>query len=413
MNSFTREQCADFDRLDELAEYRQQFDLQEGLIYMNGNSLGVLPKAAKERAQEVVQKEWGQGLIRSWNTADWINLPSRVGNKIAGLIGASTDEVVVADSTSVNLFKLAAAAVRMRPERSKILSEPGNFPTDLYILQGLEKFQQGRVRLSTVNRNEIIDAIDEDTALVVLTHVHYKSGDMFDMAAITRRAHDKGALVLWDLSHSAGAVPVQLNEVGADLAVGCGYKYLNGGPGAPGFLFVAKRHQEQLEQPLSGWFGHANSFAMRDDYEPAPGIKRTLCGTTPVIGASLLEVGVDIMLSTSMSRIRAKSLQMGELFIKLVEQRLSGFGFEIASSKDSAIRGSQVSLIHEQGFAIIQALIARNVIGDFRAPNILRFGFTPLYLRYVDLWDCVDALVEIMEQEEWDRPEFKKLTSVT
>ncbi|MBV1789104.1 kynureninase [Marinobacterium sp. D7] len=414
MTTLTREHFAELDRQDPLAGFREQFDLPPGHIYLNGNSLGVLPKAAKARAREVVEQEWGQGLIRSWNSADWIHIPRRVGDKIAGLIGAAAGEVVVADSTSVNLFKLAAAAVELRPGRSKILSEPGNFPTDLYILQGLERFQHGRVRLNTVHRNEILDAIDEDTALVVLTHVHYKSGAMFDMAAITQRAHDKGALVLWDLSHSTGAVPLALNRVGADFAIGCGYKYLNGGPGAPGFLFVAERHQAQLQQPLSGWFGHADSFAMRDDYEPAPGIERTLCGTTPVVGASLLEVGVDIMVSADMEQVRTKSLQMGELFIALVEQRLGPYGFGLVSSKDPAVRGSQVSLRHEQeGFAIMQALIARNIIGDFRAPDILRFGFTPLYLRYVDLWDCVDALADIMATAEWDRPEFKRLTAVT
>jgi kynureninase len=271
----------------------------------------------------------------------------------------------------------------------------------------------GGVQLNTVHRDEILPAIDEDTALVVLTQVHYKSGSMFDMAAITARAHEMGALVLWDLSHSAGAVPVALNDVGADFAIGCGYKYLNGGPGAPGFLFVARRHQAQLQQPLSGWFGHASPFQMRDDYEPAPGIERTLCGTTPVIGASLLEVGVDIMASADMVLVREKSLQMGQLFIELVEQRLGDHGFGIASSKNPALRGSQVSLTHEQGFAIMQALIARNIIGDFRAPDILRFGFTPLYVRFVDLWDCVDALVDIMATRDWDQAAYRQLTAVT
>jgi kynureninase len=413
MTILTRDHFTRLDQQDSLAAFQQEFELPAGHIYLNGNSLGVLPRAAKARAREVVEQEWGQGLIRSWNTADWISLPRRVGDKIAGLIGADAGEVVVADSTSVNLFKLAAAAVKLRPGRSKILSEPGNFPTDLYILQGLEAFMDGGVQLNTVHRDEILPAIDEDTALVVLTQVHYKSGSMFDMAAITARAHEMGALVLWDLSHSAGAVPVALNDVGADFAIGCGYKYLNGGPGAPGFLFVARRHQAQLQQPLSGWFGHASPFQMRDDYEPAPGIERTLCGTTPVIGASLLEVGVDIMASADMVLVREKSLQMGQLFIELVEQRLGDHGFGIASSKNPALRGSQVSLTHEQGFAIMQALIARNIIGDFRAPDILRFGFTPLYVRFVDLWDCVDALVDIMATRDWDQAAYRQLTAVT
>lgn len=413
MTTLNRDHFAELDRQDPLATLREQFDLPAGLIYLNGNSLGVLPRAAKARAREVVDNEWGQGLIRSWNSADWISLPRRVGDKIAGLIGAAPGEVVVADSTSVNLFKLAAAAVKLRPGRSKLLSEQGNFPTDLYILQGLENFLDGRVRLNAVHRDEILAAIDEDTALVVLTHVHYRSGAMFDMATITKRAREMGVLVLWDLSHSTGAVPVALNDVSADFAIGCGYKYLNGGPGAPGFLFVAQRHQAELQQPLSGWFGHARAFAMRDDYEPAPGIERTLCGTTPVIGASLLEVGVDTVAAVDMALIREKSQHMGELFIALAEQRLGQYGFGVASPKDPEVRGSQVSLTHEQGFAIMQALIARNIIGDFRAPAILRFGFTPLYVRYVDLWDCIDALVEIMATGEWDQPAFKQLTAVT
>ncbi|PPC76868.1 kynureninase [Pokkaliibacter plantistimulans] len=402
-----------WDQEDELAGFREQFHLPDNLIYMNGNSLGVMPRQALARAQDVVEREWGNDLIRSWNINHWIDLPQRLGNKIARLVGADEGEVIVCDSTSVNLFKLAAAAVRMQPGRSKIISEPGNFPTDLYVLQGVEQFSDGRVQLHTVEREQLLEAIDEDTAVVVLTHVHYKSGSMFDMAALTARAHEKGALILWDLSHSTGAVPVDLNGVGADFAIGCGYKYLNGGPGAPAFLFVARRHQATLQQPLSGWFGHANPFAMRDDYEPAPGIERTLCGTTSVIGASVLEVGVDLMVAADMTKVRAKSVKMGELFIALVEQRLQGLGFTLVSSKDSAQRGSQVSLRHEQGYAIMQALIARGVIGDFRAPDILRFGFTPLYLRYVDIWDALEVLADIMARGEWQSSEYQVRTKVT
>ncbi|MDH2433953.1 kynureninase [Pokkaliibacter sp. MBI-7] len=408
-----RELLQRWDQDDELAGFREQFHLPDNLIYMNGNSLGVMPKQALARAQDVVGREWGNDLIRSWNINHWIDLPQRLGNKIARLVGADEGEVIVCDSTSVNLFKLAAAAVRMQPGRSKIISEPGNFPTDLYVLQGVEQFSDGRVQLHTVERKQLLEAIDEDTAVVVLTHVHYKSGSMFDMAALTARAHEKGALILWDLSHSTGAVPVDLNGVGADFAIGCGYKYLNGGPGAPAFLFVARRHQATLQQPLSGWFGHANPFAMRDDYEPAPGIERTLCGTTSVIGASVLEVGVDLMVAADMTKVRAKSVKMGELFIALVEQRLQGLGFTLVSSKDSAQRGSQVSLRHEQGYAIMQALIARGVIGDFRAPDILRFGFTPLYLRYVDIWDAVEVLADIMATGQWQHSDYQVRTKVT
>ncbi|MFC3285995.1 kynureninase [Litchfieldella rifensis] len=409
----SREALARMDREDPLAHYRDQFELEEGLIYLDGNSLGALPKAAKARAAELMEREWGQGLIRSWNTHDWISLPERVGDKIASLIGAAPGEVVVADSTSVNLFKLAAAAVRMRPGRRKIVSEPGNFPTDLYILQGLEAFLPGEIQLETAPRERLETLIDDDTALVVLTHVHYKSGELFDMAAITARAHEVGALMLWDLSHSAGALPVDLNGVEADFAVGCGYKYLNGGPGAPGYLFVAQRHQAEFHQPLSGWFGHAEPFAMRDEYQPAPSIKRGLCGTTGVLATGVLEVGVELMASADMALVRAKSQRLGELFISLVERHCAGQGFALASPRDATKRGSQVSLTHEQGFAIVQALIARNIIGDFRAPNILRFGFAPLYTRYVDIWDMVQALADIMAQGEWDQPRFKKVTAVT
>lgn len=413
MPSLTREDFVELDRQDPLASFRDQFELPPETLYLDGNSLGALPRAAKQRAREVVEQEWGQGLIRSWNAADWIHMPRRVGDKIAGLIGAEAGEVIMADSTSVNLFKLAAAAMRLRPGRGKVVSERGNFPTDLYVLKGLETFSEGRLKLQAAAREEVLAAIDEDTALVVLTHVHYKTGALFDLPSITARAHEMGALILWDLCHSTGALPVDLNAIGADMAVGCGYKYLNGGPGAPAFLFVAKRHQAQLEQPLSGWFSHASQFAMQDQYQPAPGIERTLCGTPSVLGAAVLEVGVDLMLAADLERIREKSVRMGDHFIALVEQRLGGHGFEIASPRMASKRGSQVSLSHREGFAIMQALIARNIIGDFRAPDILRFGFTPLYLRYVDLWDCVAALADIMASRAWDQPQYKQLTAVT
>lgn len=413
MSHISRHDCITMDNSDPLNSFREKFALADNTCYLNGNSLGVRPVAAAARAQQVVEQEWGVDLIRSWNINNWIELPQRLGDKISTIVGADAGEVLVADSTSVNLFKLAAAAIKLNPGRRKIISEPGNFPTDLYILQGLEKFLDGKIELVVCPVDEMAAAIDEDTALVVLTHVHYKTGRMLDMPAITAQAQSKGALMLWDLSHSAGAVPVDLNAANADLAIGCGYKYLNGGPGAPAFLYVAKRHQAKLEQPLSGWFGHANPFAMQDDYQPAPGIERTLCGTTSVLAACVLEVGIDIMASADMEQLRAKSVAMSDLFIELVESRCAEFGFTLVSPKDASVRGSQISLTHPHGFAIMQALIARNIIGDFRAPDILRFGFTPLYLRYVDVWDCVDALVDIMQSESWKDPAFNKLTAVT
>lgn len=411
--SLTRDNLIQRDQQDPLRQHRDQFELADGLIYLNGNSLGVLPKRAKARMQDVIEREWGQDLIRSWNTNDWIHLPQRLGGKLAQLVGANKDEVLVSDSTSVNLFKLAAAAIKRNPGRRTILTEPGNFPTDLYILNGVANFIGEEVQVKTVPAADIVQHIDEDTALVCLTHVHYKSGTMLDMKAITSAAHAKGALMMWDLSHSTGAVTVNLNDANADFAVGCGYKYLNGGPGAPAFLFVAKRHHAHLQQPLTGWFGHANAFAMSDDYEPAPGIERTLCGTTPVLGASALEVGIDLMLEADDQQRRQKSLALTSLFMQLLEERCAAFGFEVVTPTDENVRGSQVSFTHPEGYAIVQALIQRNIIGDFRAPNILRFGFAPLYIRYVDVWDAVDALVDIMETREWDQPQFKAKSKVT
>lgn len=411
--AWTRADAREWDRTDPLAAFRDDFALPDGVIYLDGNSLGALPRAAVARAADVVGREWGRDLIRSWNDNAWIDLPARVGGLIAGLIGAAPDEVVAADSTSVNLFKLAAGAVRLRPGRRVILSEPGNFPTDLYVMQGLSHLLGGEVELRLAPAEAIADALDEDVALLLLTQVHYKTGRLHDMAALTARAHAVGALTLWDLSHSAGALPVDLNGAGADLAVGCGYKYLNGGPGAPAFLFVARRHQAAIQPPLSGWMGHAAPFAFSDDYQPAPGMARHLCGTPGVLGMSLLEEGVKLMTRADPAAVRAKSRRLGDLFLDLVEQRLGAGTFGIACPRDSAVRGSQVSLSHPQGYAIMQALIARGVIGDFRAPDILRFGFTPLYVRHVDVWDAVDHLAQVMAGEEWRQARFQVRGAVT
>ncbi|GGX46148.1 kynureninase [Saccharospirillum salsuginis] len=412
-----RDDLLELDRQDPLADHRDAFDIPEGVIYFDGNSLGALPKAAKGRVREVVEQQWGQGLIRSWNEADWINLPQRLGAKIAPLIGAQPHEVISADSTSVNLFKLAAAALRIQQQTSRerrvILSEPGNFPTDLYMLQGLCDFAAGEPELVTEPADSLIDRIDESTALVVLTHVHYKSGRLHDMTAITRRAHECGALVLWDLSHSTGAVPVELNDVGADFAIGCGYKYLNGGPGAPAFMFVAERHLSTLQQPLSGWFGHESPFDMRDDYAPAPDIRRVLTGTTSVVAASLFEVGLDRFRDVDMFALRKKSMSLTEHFIQLVEERCPNAGFELVSPREPQQRGSQVSFAHPEGYAIVQALIDRGVIGDYRSPDILRFGFAPLYVQYVDLWGAVEHLADIMCNRLWENPQYRHRRQVT
>lgn len=410
--TLTRAACEALDREDPLASRRALFDLPAGVIYLDGNSLGVLPRNVPGRLERAVREEWGRDLIRSWNTAGWIDLPTRVGARIAPLIGAHADEVICADSTSVNIFKLAAAALAMRPGRKVILSEPGNFPTDLYVLEGLADLAGG-VELRLAAPDELPAALSEDVAVMLLTHVHYKSGRLHDMAALTARAHEAGALTLWDLSHSAGALPVDLNGAVADLAVGCGYKYLNGGPGAPAFAYVARRHQEAFRSPLSGWMGHARPFDFIDAYEPGQGMARVLCGTPSVLGMTALEAALEAFEGVDMAQVRAKSMALGDLFLDLVAERCAGQGFEVACPREAAARGSQVGLSHPQGYAIMQALIARGVIGDFRAPDILRFGFTPLYVRHVDVWDAVQHLVEIMETGAWREPRFNVRAAVT
>lgn len=408
--TLTREACAALDRDDPLAERRALFFLPEGVIYLDGNSLGAMPKAVRGRIAQAVDREWGQDLIQSWNTADWINLPARVGAKIAPLIGADVDEVIAADSTSVNLFKLAAGALGLRPGRKVIVSEPGNFPTDLYILQGLRDLIPG-VELRIVEPSRLHEALDQDVALLLLTHVHYKTGRVHDMGALTARAHEVGALAMWDLSHSAGALAVDLNGCNADLAVGCGYKYLNGGPGAPAFLFIAKPLQAKFQSPLTGWMGHARPFAFSDDYAPAAGVLRGLCGTPSVLGLTTLEAALGAFDGVEMAQVRAKSMALGDLFLDLVEDRCEGF--VPACPTDARLRGSQVALTHEHGYPIMQALIARKVVGDFRAPDVLRFGFTPLYVRYVDVWDAVDRLAAVMASGEWREPRFHEVSAVT
>jgi kynureninase len=408
----TRADCLALDAADPLAFARERFALPDGVIYLDGNSLGPLPKATTERLRRTVEQEWGQGLIRSWNEADWINAPLRLGAKIARLIGARPHEVLVADSTSVNLYKLASAAAALRPERSVILTEPGNFPTDLYILQGIAEQLGHKLRVRTVARDALKDALDAEVAVLVLTHVHYKSGEVHDMAALTARAHEVGALTVWDLSHSTGALPVELNAAGADFAVGCGYKYLNGGPGAPAFLYVAERWAEAARSPLSGWMGHAAPFEFVDDYRPASGVARMLCGTPSILAMAALEAGLATFDEVDMAQVRAKSAALSELFIALVEARLPGV-FELASPREPALRGSQVSLAHPHGYAIMSALIETGVIGDFRAPDILRFGFTPLYTRHVDVFDAVERLDAVMADRRFEHPRYAERAAVT
>jgi len=410
----TLAQARQRDAEDPLRAFRDRFDLPEGVTYLDGNSLGALPRATRARLEQVVRGEWGEGLIRSWNAQPdggegWITLPQRVGGLIAPLIGAGADEVIAGDSTSVNIFKLVWAALRMRPGRRVVLSEPGNFPTDLYMLAGLE--QAGLAVRRLADAGQIEAALDEDVALLMLTHVHYKSGQILDMARLTRAAHDAGALVLWDLSHSCGALPVDLNAGTADFAVGCGYKYLNGGPGAPAFAYVARRHQPTLEQPLTGWMGHAAPFDFSDDYAPAPGIERLLCGTPPVLALAALEEGVRLVAEAGIDALAAKSRALGEFFRACVAQRLPALA--CIGPADPAARGSQLGFRHAQAYPICRALIARGVIGDFRDPDILRFGFAPLYVGYEDVFLAATALAEVIESDAWDCEAFRKRAAVT
>jgi kynureninase len=403
---------ADLDAHDRLRHFRDEFQLRDGLIYVDGNSLGALPRATAARVAEAVSAEWGEGLITSWLGAEWSTAPRRIGDKIASILGALPGEIIASDSTSVNIFKALTAAVSLRPNRSIILSESTNFPTDVYMMQGIEAFSAGRLRAETVEPDALLDRLNDDVAVLLLTQVHYKSGLVRDMAAVTRRAHEKGVLVVWDLSHSAGAIEVDLNGANADFAVGCGYKFLNGGPGAPAFIFVAKRHQS-AKPVLSGWFGHASPFTFEEDYWPADGIARFMCGTPQVLGLTALECGVDLMLRANIRELRRKSVRLGQLFIERMEQRCAGFGFQLISPADPELRGSQISYAHTSGYEIVQALKERDVIGDFRAPNVLRFGLTPLYLRYADIVELVERLRDICATRAWDKPDYRERAAIT
>ena len=427
----TRQDCLALDAQDPLAPLREQFALPAGKIYLDGNSLGVMPRSAPARVAQVVTQEWGQDLIESWNTAGWIDLPQRIGDKIARLVGAGSGELVVADSTSVNLFKVLSAALTLSlnisqadaPKRTTIVSERSNFPTDLYIAEALAR-ERG-FELVLAEPDDLASLLNTNTAVLILTHVNYRTGRMHDMAALTRAAHAAGALVIWDLAHSAGAVPVDLHAAHADFAVGCGYKYLNGGPGAPAFVWVHPRHVDRFWQPLAGWIGHAAPFEFTPGYRPATGISRYLCGTPAVLSMAALECGVDTVLAAEalggMVALRNKSLALTRQFAQQVQATCPGLS--LVSPEADTLRGSQVCLAHPDiAYPVVQALIARGVIGDFRAGDkshpagavdILRFGFTPLYLRFVDAWDAAEHLRQVLASEEWRRPEFNRKNAVT
>ena len=429
----TREACLALDAGDALAPLRDEFDLPDGVIYLDGNSLGALPKATAARLQQVVREEWGVGLIRSWNTAGWIDLAQRIGNQIAALVGAGENELIAGDSTSVNLYKALSTAIALQkidaPARRLIVSERSNFPTDLYIAETLAR--EHGLTLVLIDADGLGAHLNDQLAVLMLTHVNYRTGRMFEMAQVTRDAHRAGALVVWDLAHSAGAVPVDLTGADADFAVGCGYKYLNGGPGAPAFVWAHPRHtarmdREQLRQPLAGWLGHAAPFEFTTDYRPALGIQRFVCGTPALLSMSALACGLDVFGQAErfggMQALRRKSLALTDVFIALVEARCAGDDLTLVTPREAALRGSHVSFAHQEprdgasasgAYPIMQALIARGVIGDFRAPDLLRFGFTPLYTRFVDVFDAVEHLNAVLISGEWREARFNQRAAVT
>ena len=395
----------------DFAATRAQFDLPEGVIYLDGNSLGPLPRTAAARVARTVTEEWGQMLITGWNRAGWMDQPSRVGDRVGRLIGAETGSVVMGDTLSIKVYQALASALEMNPTRKVVLSDSGNFPSDLYMAQGLCRTLGPDYELRIVTPEDVMGALDDSIAVMMITEVDYRSGRRHDMAALTARAHQVGALAIWDLAHSAGALPVEVAAGGADFAVGCSYKYLNSGPGGPAFIYVAPRHAETARPALSGWLGHEAPFAFNLDYRPGSGVERMRVGTPPVLQLAALEASLDIWDQVEMADIRAASLALTDQFIAGVEATCPDL--VLATPRDHASRGSQVSFRHAEGYAMMQALIARGVIGDFRAPDILRFGFTPLFINAADVDKAIAIIADVMANRLWDRPEYKTRAKVT
>lgn len=395
------------DAADPLAHFRDRFALPEGILYLDGNSLGALPRAVAPALEDLTHRQWGDRLVRAWNEG-WVEAPQRIGAKIAPLIGAGAHEVIVGDSTSTHLFKALVAALRVDPSRRTVVSETGNFPTDLHIAEGAVACVPG-ARLVAVPRERLAEAIDDDTAVLLLTHVHYKTAERFDLADWTARAHAAGALMLWDLSHSVGAVPLDLTAAQADIAVGSTYKYLNGGPGAPAFLYVAQRWQERLANPLSGWFGHAEPFAFEDAYRPSEGMKRWLVGTPSMTAMAALDAALDLWSEVDMAALATKSAALFDILAAAGD----ALGLDCITPRDAGKRGSHISFRHPHAWEISQALIARGLIGDFRTPDVLRLGLTPLYLSHEDVWRVGELLREVLRSEEWREPRFAQRAAVT
>ena len=402
------------DEADPLRVFRSRFALPAGVIYLDGNSLGAASHEVFAEVRQAAMEEWGNGLIRSWNSAGWFHLPLELGDRIGRLIGAAEGQTIVTDSTSINIYKTLHAALAIRPGRNVIVAEGDSFPTDLYMAEGVASTRPGlKLRLEGRDAGTIEELIDENVAVVLINHVNYKSGELRDMAALTKRIQAAGALVIWDLCHSAGALPVDLDGADADFAVGCTYKYLNGGPGAPAFIYAAKRHHASIVQPLSGWWSHARPFAFEQSFDGDAGIKRFLCGTQPILSLRALKGALSIWDEVDMEALRRKSIALTDLFIRLVETKCGQYGVELETTRDSEKRGSQVSFIHSNAYEVMQALIERGVIGDFRAPSTLRFGFTPLYVSYHDVWRAVTVLEEILSSGSWKDARFAVRAAVT
>lgn len=408
----TRDECVALDARDPLAALRNEFILREGEIYLDGNSLGPVSKGTQRRVREVIDHEWGEGLIRSWNSANWMDAPIDLGNRLAPLIGAREGEVLVADTLTFLLAKIIGGSLELRPDRHVVITDAVNFHSDLYIVAAMARLAGRDIIVKTIDRDTLVDYLDDDVALVMFTHVDFRTGQMLDLARITAAVHAAGALMLWDFAHSTGAVPLDVTSADIDFAAGCGYKYLNGGPGAPGFMYVAPRWHGVLRNPLPGWLGHARPFDFEPTYESAPGMRAYVTSSPSVLALGALDGALEVFERTTMAEVRVKSLALTDLFISLVEEAMPGV-FDVVTPREHTLRGSQVALRHDQGYGIVQALIERGVIGDFRAPDICRFGFTPLYLRYVDVYDAVQVLVDVMRSSAHLDERFSVRLAVT
>ena len=409
----TRDACVARDSADPLRGFRDRFVLPEGVVYLDGNSLGPMPRAAADVLNRTIEQEWGHDLIRSWNSAGWFDMPARLGDRIGALLGAAPGQTLICDTTSINLFKAIQAAIGLRPDRNVVIAEDESFPTDLYIIEGAMRSAGRPMQRRLIGRDgpSIDSLLDGQVAVAVLSHVNYRTGELLDMAGITKRLHDAGALVVWDLCHSAGVVEIAFDRHAVDFAVGCTYKYLNGGPGSPAFISVAKTHQAAAQHPLSGWWGHAAPFAFDRDFRPDAGIRRFLCGTQPIISLRGVEVALDAMQGVEMAALRQKSLALTELFMARVGALLPGL--DIVTPRLPSSRGSQVGISFDKGYAVVQAMIERGVIGDFRAPDLMRFGFAPLFVRYQDVWDAAEILASCINAEVWRDPRFDRVLDVT